>query len=464
MTFMKHVIHYLAPAILMMGLLAGCKPSPATLTGEVKDYRGGAIECMINQGKAVVPDSMVINEDGSFSYTRDFPDGAEIWLVSEDAKGYVRLYLKNGDKLHVALSAGADSLRGRCDVAYNGDDKASKYLAFYDNEYGNPFLWSIEEAGKYDTFKAYRAKIDEVAGRLEKALKETGDAAFISKEQAVIDRQRISIPFRYIWAKRDAGMATDADPDFNEYAESIDRNDVKNANENLVYMYISWYQSCNPDSLKGAGEQFLSILKDKVTNQEVVDMVANDYMSVYMRDGADARLAATLDIYKGLSTHKEEVEKFVALGKELETILPGAMAPDFALNDVNGKPLNFSDIIGKGKMVYLDVWATWCGPCCAEIPFMEKLAEHYAGNPKIEIVSISLDENLKAWKKKLEADKPQWRQFVAPEGMKSELCMKYHIDGIPRFMLIDKTGKILSVNAPRPSDGKINRYLDEKLK
>lgn len=462
MIFMKHVIHYLAPAILMMGLLAACKPSPFTLTGEVKNYRGGAIECMINKGEAVVPDSVVINEDGSFSYTRDYPDGTEIWLVSEDAKGFVRLYLKNGDKLHVALSVSADSLRGRCNVEYSGDDKASKYLALYDNEYGNPLLWSIEETGKYDTFKECRAKVDEVAQRLETTLKKTGDPAFISKEQPVIDRQRLSIPFRYIWAKRDAGMATDADKDFNEYAESIDCNDMENTS--LTYMYIAWYQACHPDNLKGDGEQFLSILKNKVTNQEVIDKVAGDYMLGYMSGGADAHLATTLEIYKGLSTRKEEVAKYMEMGKKMEAILPGATAPDFVVNDVNGKALRFSDIIGKGKMVYLDVWATWCAPCCAEIPFMEKLVEHYAGNPKIEIVSISLDENLKTWKKKLEADKPQWRQFVAPEGMKSDLCQKYHIDGIPRFMLIDKTGKILSVNAPRPSDGKINRYLDEKMK
>lgn len=461
---MKKFTFKLTAAILLTGLLAACKPSPVMLSGEIKNYQGGAIECMINQGRAVVPDSMVINEDGSFFYTRDFPEGAEIWIASEDAKGFVRLYLKNGDKLHVALSASADSLRGRCEVEFSGDDKASRYLSLYDDTYGNPLFRSFNKATEYASFKEYRSEIDKAGEQLEAALKKTGDPVFISKEQVKIDKERKSLPFNYVWGKRDTGMAVDADKDFNEYAESFDRNDMELAKDNMVYMYITWYQACHPDSLQGKGVQFLSILKDRVTNQEVIDKVASDYMGVYMDGGADIYLAATLDTFKEITTRKEDVEKYMAMGKEMVKILPGAKAPDFALNDVNGKALRFSDIIGKGKVVYLDVWATWCGPCCAEIPFMEKLAEHYAGNPKIEIISISIDENMKAWKKKLETDKPQWRQFVVPDGFKSALCKDYRIDGIPRFMLIGKDGKILNVNAPRPSDDKIIRMLDENLK
>lgn len=75
------------------------------------------------------------------------------------------------------------------------------------------------------------------------------------------------------------------------------------------------------------------------------------------------------------------------------------------MTDVNGKKYRLSDF--KGKAVYIDVWATWCGPCCMEIPYMEKLVKHYAKNKKIEFLSISLDENQKKWKKKLTEDKPR---------------------------------------------------------
>ena len=229
-------------------------------------------------------------------------------------------------------------------------------------------------------------------------------------------------------------------------------------------MYINWYQTCHPDTTTGSGVQYLTILKKRVSNQEVIDYMADSYMASYMEGGADAYLPATLEAYQQTTSNQENVEKYKEMSKELIQLLPGNAAPDFAIKDVKGNSLRFSDIIGKGKMTYMDVWATWCGPCCAEIPFMEKLAEHYGGNPKIEIISISIDEKQDKWKKKLEADKPEWRQFIVPDGFKSALCQEYKINGIPRFMLFDKDGKIINVNAPRPSDNSIIDYLDSQLK
>ena len=229
-------------------------------------------------------------------------------------------------------------------------------------------------------------------------------------------------------------------------------------------MYINWYQTCHPDTTSGPGVQYLTILKKRVSNQEVIDYMADNYMARYMENGADAYLPTTLEIYQQTTSNQKKVEEYKEMSKEIARLLPGNAAPDFAVKDVNGKSLKFSDIIGKGKAVYMDIWATWCGPCCAEIPFMEKLAEHYAGNSKIEIISISIDEKQDKWKKKLEADKPEWRQFIVPDGFKSELCREYKINGIPRFMLFDKDGKIINVNAPRPSDDSIISYLDSQLK
>lgn len=105
---MKKIKLFAASAILATGLLGACQSGPATLSGEVKGYNGGAIECMLPSDSSMQTDSVSIGDDGTFTYTRDFPDGQEIWLVAEDAKGFVRLYLKNGDKQHVVLSASAD--------------------------------------------------------------------------------------------------------------------------------------------------------------------------------------------------------------------------------------------------------------------------------------------------------------------------------------------------------------------
>ena len=112
----------------------------------------------------------------------------------------------------------------------------------------------------------------------------------------------------------------------------------------------------------------------------------------------------------------------------------------------------------------VDFYATWCGPCCAEIPHMEKLAAHYAKNKKIVLLSISLDKNKAKWEKKLAEDKPQWRQFICLDAFDSEVCKNYGINAIPRFLFFDKDGKVISLDAPRPSSAKITESIDRHIR
>lgn len=118
----------------------------------------------------------------------------------------------------------------------------------------------------------------------------------------------------------------------------------------------------------------------------------------------------------------------------------------------------------QGKVTYIDFWATWCGPCCAEIPFVEKLVEKYKDNPKIEFLSISLDKDVKKWHEKLDRDKPSWRQYVIPENFKSDFAVEYNITAIPRFMMFDGEGRIITINAERPSAPNIEDVINGCLK
>ena len=76
------------------------------------------------------------------------------------------------------------------------------------------------------------------------------------------------------------------------------------------------------------------------------------------------------------------------------------------------------------------------------------------------MLSISLDKNKAKWEKKLAEDKPQWRQFICLDAFDSEVCKNYGINAIPRFLFFDKDGKVISLDAPRPSSAKITEYID----
>lgn len=123
---------------------------------------------------------------------------------------------------------------------------------------------------------------------------------------------------------------------------------------------------------------------------------------------------------------------------------------DAILLTPDGKEIKFSDLIGK-KVVYIDFWATWCAPCCAEIPYMEKLVEQFKGDDTIEFISISSDNDRAKWMKKLDRDKPEWPQYIFESKSGDKFMNAMGISGIPRFIIIGKDGRIFRADAPRPS-------------
>ncbi len=128
----------------------------------------------------------------------------------------------------------------------------------------------------------------------------------------------------------------------------------------------------------------------------------------------------------------------------------GQSAPDFEGVNPEGKTVKLSDF--KGKIVYIDVWATWCGPCRKQIPYLEKLEEKYHGQA-VEFMSVSIDRSQVKWEKWMAEKSPKGTQIFMPGGWGADICKKYNITGIPRFILIDKEGKIINVSADRPSGG-----------
>lgn len=159
----------------------------------------------------------------------------------------------------------------------------------------------------------------------------------------------------------------------------------------------------------------------------------------------------------------EQQRRFRMILGNFDDNSPGHEAIDFKFPDINGKMVALSDF--KGKVVYVDVWATWCGPCKAEIPHMAKLEEEYAENPNIVFMSVSIDQakDIEKWKTMVKEKNMKGVQLFSGDR-KQEISSAYKINAIPRFMIIGKDGKIVDSNAPRPSSDKIRRVLNTELK
>ncbi|MCH3995379.1 MAG: TlpA family protein disulfide reductase [Prevotella sp.] len=132
----------------------------------------------------------------------------------------------------------------------------------------------------------------------------------------------------------------------------------------------------------------------------------------------------------------------------------GQDAINFKFQDKNGKFIALSDF--KGHAVYIDVWATWCVPCNREIPYLQSLEEQYKNDNRIVFIGVSVDS---------EKDKRKWKDFIVAKKMhgiqlfagdnSNSILNPYKIKGIPRFIMVDQKGKLVTVDAPRPSSPEI---------
>ena len=143
--------------------------------------------------------------------------------------------------------------------------------------------------------------------------------------------------------------------------------------------------------------------------------------------------------------------------KMLEMI--GKSAIDFTYPDMDSNMISLSDF--KGSYVYVDIWATWCGPCKYEIPFLVQLEKDYH-DENIIFMSVSVDvENAKQkWIDMINEEDMGGVQLISTDGWKSQIMKDYAINGIPRFMLFDREANVISVDAPRPSSEEIRDIFD----
>lgn len=147
---------------------------------------------------------------------------------------------------------------------------------------------------------------------------------------------------------------------------------------------------------------------------------------------------------------------------EFLALAPGNPAPEFEGITPEGKILSLKDL--RGKVVYIDIWATWCGPCIAEIPASIKLQQKLAKEDGIQFLNVSVDSRRSDWEKFLNKSTnwPGVHIIIEPEKI-GAIYNGYKLSGIPAYILLDQGGNIIDLKALRPSEEELERELRQLL-
>lgn len=444
-------------ATLVLLAAVSCGPKPAVFTGKIMGLKPESKVMLYDIAGRTQEIPIEVDAEGNYSIEIK-ADPCTRYIICDDPKGGVKFFVEPGMKANIDLEFKSVGNEGGEEVYetvvnYTGDNKdAYDFLTegeFYQNVQ-NPVLMAHFDA-KDASFSQFKHELQE---RLDELV------AKLPKVQSPVFREWMKSDYEtklkatYGWFPE---LSATADPDFKAYLEALDRNgDFQDAQA-----YMSGYSAFWLPEDKDRNVAWFEVLNALFSNKDIVRKLADEHVAGVLQN-APANIADVFEAYKAVEPGRAVPEEVQALYDHYKNMVPGAPAADFDMYDPDGNKVMLSDL--KGRALYIDCWATWCGPCRGETPNMVQLYEHYKNDPRIQLVSISLDKKEKNWKAVVAEEKLAWPQYIVHDEFESALCRNYDIEGIPRFLFIDAQGCILSLDAKRPSDPDIIPWIESLLK
>lgn len=244
---------------------------------------------------------------------------------------------------------------------------------------------------------------------------------------------------------------------FWSFVSKIDNNNQVNKSlpHNILYKYEIEYL-IKYNSIESI-QDFIAFIQESTTNNDLAEFLKAIYIKELISSPdywqKHNQLFNSVTINEVLVAEESNPYKdiFSATSERHFASQQGMFAYNFSGIDINNKTIKLSDFLGKYVMI--DVWATWCGACINQKPLFYELADKYQYREDIQFLTISVDSSIETWQKFLSRDSHSKcvLDIIIKNGMQTEFGKQYSINFIPKYILIDKDGKIIDSNTHKPS-------------
>lgn len=453
-------------SIAVISLLAACgekaaegKVDYAVLSGKVSsvDAKGENQKLLLLQNDEVVKE-IPVQADGTFRDTiREIGDNHFYYLVENPAV-QTPLYLANGTNMELMLNEEVSKT-----MVSGSQTKQTQYL-IERNSFINDRINGADSNLFGQKPQEFKENVKAFFAELDKKLKAYGfDEEFVKNQEKWTNYKFVEyltiFPTYHRYTSGNEAILPD---DF--YAER-DGIDYDNAEE---FRTIDTYRDL-------VRSKFYTIINNPNDAENIKKFISE--VNALKSDNIRADLAkGTFQLISPNSTVNKEIFDFINKNVTDEKVKEAAKkAYDVATKLTSGSPSpkfsNYENFNGgttsledfKGKVTYIDIWATWCLPCRGEIPALKELEKKFHGKD-VAFVSISIDQNKDEWKEFVKSEDLKGVQLFAENAFESQFIQDYGIRQIPTFIIIDKEGKIVNADAPRPSSDEITGLLEGLLK
>lgn len=451
----------ISSAVIMMASCAQEKTGSIVLQGNVQ-----------GNPEQVIIVSFLPGQPMEYHYPTMIGDKFEFTM--DDVKGFADLIVSVGGAEFGARVNALDTLRMdfvvneyEKDVEVSYDGATEKESLIWKDFYETYHRWSAYNLPKTDPGMSYDDCI---------ALLDGNDAKFKADHKADMNRyytHRAELSYALLKAilldskAEEEGSDSYDLPEYKELMDIVDPNDPDEVTFPLVNRWAYFHMSEYGDDLVVSTTGFLKDYGKKITNPAVKSMLAENLASFCMYEPDLSNPEKYEALFEAINSFVPEQPEIVeACRLQIEAAKnsqPGSPVPDTTMETVDGSEVLLSSMFGK--VLYIDVWATWCGPCVREAPYFKELAQKYKGDDRICFISLSVDrdKDRDAWVEFVNEEKPYWPQFRLAGSNHADFCDKVGINTIPRFLLIGPDGKFINGDCARPSDENIEDILNRAL-